>query len=157
MSAAGAVGDEGFYTWGSTQQMVADVQMWLDDPASDFGWLVKADTVQAQTTKRFDTRENPTAGYRPVLTVSFETAWCGADLDGDGLVGISDFLSLLALWGTNPAGPPDPDGDGVVGIADFLELLANCDQRRADWKNGRSHAIMRLPCSRPPQNTRSAS
>ena len=51
VSAAGAVGYEGFYNWGSTQQMVADVQMWLDDPSSDFGWLVKADTVQAQTTK----------------------------------------------------------------------------------------------------------
>ena len=50
-----------------------------------------------------------------------------ADLDGDGLVGILDFLALLAAWGPCP-GPPDPcladiDGDGVVGIADFLYLL----------------------------------
>ncbi len=125
VSAAGAVAGEGFYTWSSTPQMVADVQMWLDDPVSDFGWLVTADTVQGQTAKRFDTHENPTAGYRPVLTVSYETESCDADLDGDGLVGISDFLDLLAQWGTDPAGPPDLDGDGVVGITDFLDLLAN--------------------------------
>ncbi|MEE8459038.1 MAG: hypothetical protein V3S08_04155 [Phycisphaerales bacterium] len=50
---------------------------------------------------------------------------CPADLDGDGAVGIVDFLDLLAQWGTNPGGPPDLDGDGNVGITDFLELLAS--------------------------------
>ena len=50
---------------------------------------------------------------------------CPWDLDGGGSVGINDFLSLLAQWGTDPGGPPDFDGDGDVGINDFLELLAN--------------------------------
>ena len=49
---------------------------------------------------------------------------CAADLDGDGTVGITDFLELLAQWGTTPGGPPNFDGDGTVGITDFLELLA---------------------------------
>ncbi len=49
---------------------------------------------------------------------------CLADLDGSGDVGISDFLALLAAWGTDPGGPPDINADGVVGIIDFLELLA---------------------------------
>ncbi len=40
----------------------------------------------------------------------------------DGVVGINDFLSLLADWGG--AGDCDFDGGGV-GINDFLELLAN--------------------------------
>jgi len=47
------------------------------------------------------------------------------DLNGDGTVGINDFLDLLAAWDSDPGGPPDYDGDGVVGINDFLELLAN--------------------------------
>ncbi len=42
--------------------------------------------------------------------------------DGDGNVGIVDFLAVLADWG-NPS-PCDFDGGGV-GITDFLELLAN--------------------------------
>jgi len=50
---------------------------------------------------------------------------CPWDLDGGGDVGITDFLDLLALWGTDPGGPPDFDGDGNVGILDFLELLAH--------------------------------
>ena len=48
---------------------------------------------------------------------------CPADIDGDGEVGVTDFLLLLAAWG-NTGGPEDIDGDGVVGVLDFLELLA---------------------------------
>jgi hypothetical protein len=51
------------------------------------------------------------------------------DLDGDGVVGIQDFLVLLAGWGECPSRPDpcpaDLDGDGEVGIVDFLTLLAN--------------------------------
>jgi len=52
------------------------------------------------------------------------------DINGDGIVGIDDFLLLLAAWGPcdDPCPPscrPDFDGDCVVGIADFLTLLAN--------------------------------
>ncbi len=51
------------------------------------------------------------------------------DLDGDGTVGINDFLDLLAAWGPCPSCPPfctgDVDFDCNVGISDFLTLLAN--------------------------------
>jgi len=50
---------------------------------------------------------------------------CPWDLDADGSVGTSDFLSLLGMWGTNPGGPPDFDGDGDVGTSDFLDLLGH--------------------------------
>ena len=50
---------------------------------------------------------------------------CPGDVDGDNIVGITDFLALLAMWGTDPGGPPDFDGDGDVGITDFLFLLGN--------------------------------
>ena len=51
------------------------------------------------------------------------------DLDGDGSVGITDFLLFLAAWGPCPD-PPDPcpadlDRNGIVGITDFLILLAH--------------------------------
>ncbi len=52
------------------------------------------------------------------------------DLDGDGFVGITDFLILLAAWGPCDAPCPpictgDLDADCQVGITDFLLLLAN--------------------------------
>ena len=48
-------------------------------------------------------------------------------LDGDGIVGITDFPALLGAWGACP-GPPDPcpgDLDGAVVVTDLLVLLAN--------------------------------
>ena len=51
-----------------------------------------------------------------------------ADLNGDGAVGVNDFLLLLQRWGACPAGPGcagDIDRDGQVGVSDFLLLLAS--------------------------------
>jgi hypothetical protein len=53
-----------------------------------------------------------------------ESSSCPGDLDGDGEVGITDFLALLAAWGPNPGHPADLDGDDEVGVTDFLALLA---------------------------------
>jgi hypothetical protein len=50
---------------------------------------------------------------------------CPADIDGDGVVNVTDFLALLAAWGPNPGHPADINGDGTVGVNDFLELLAS--------------------------------
>ena len=47
---------------------------------------------------------------------------CPWDLDGDGQIGIGDFLIVIGGWGT-PAG--DVDGDGDTGISDFLALLGH--------------------------------
>jgi len=54
-----------------------------------------------------------------------------SDLDGDGIVGMVDFLALLEAWGscsdcsTPQACPADFDGDCSVGILDLLILLGN--------------------------------
>lgn len=52
-----------------------------------------------------------------------------ADLNGDGGVGIIDFLALLATWGPCPETCclADLDLDGSVGISDFLMLLSEWD------------------------------
>ncbi len=48
----------------------------------------------------------------------------GGDLDGDGTVGITDLLSLLADWGPCAAScPADLSGDGAVDSIDLLLLL----------------------------------
>ncbi len=49
---------------------------------------------------------------------------CPWDLDGDG-VDHTDLQAMLDAWGTDPGGPPDFDGDGNVGVTDLLALLAN--------------------------------
>jgi spore coat protein A len=70
VSASQAVGGNGSYSWSGTQ-MVADVQSWLDNPVTNFGWLVLGNETGSQTAKRFDSKDNGTAGNRPRLTIDF--------------------------------------------------------------------------------------
>ena len=67
VSASQSVGGIGQYTWNSAH-MVADVQSWLDNPESNFGWLVLGDETAIATVKRFDTRESASP---PVLTIQY--------------------------------------------------------------------------------------
>jgi spore coat protein A, manganese oxidase len=67
VSASQSVAGIGSYAWTSAQ-MAADVQSWLDNPATNFGWLVLGDESAGATAKRFDTRESATP---PVLTIQY--------------------------------------------------------------------------------------
>jgi hypothetical protein len=46
------------------------------------------------------------------------------DIDGDGLIGIPDVLSIIEHWGICPNCVSDLDHDGEVGIIDLLSLIA---------------------------------
>jgi hypothetical protein len=70
VSASQSVGAIGMYTW-SSPLMVADVQSWLNNPATNFGWLVLGDESDILTAKRFDTRESASP---PVLTIQYRPA-----------------------------------------------------------------------------------
>ncbi len=48
-----------------------------------------------------------------------------ADLDGNGEVGIEDFLRVLGTWGPCAGCPEDFDNDGIVGITEFLTVLGS--------------------------------
>jgi hypothetical protein len=67
VSASQSVGAIGQYVW-SSAQMVADVQSWLDNPSTNFGWLVKGDESSSATAKRFDSRQSTSP---PVLTIEY--------------------------------------------------------------------------------------
>ncbi len=97
-SASSTVDGVGFYTWGATPEMVADVQGWLDDPSSNFGWILMGDET-ARSTKRFDTRENAETDHRPVLMVEYTLP---VDSDGDGVPDDQDpFPNDPTEWADN--------------------------------------------------------
>jgi hypothetical protein len=69
-------------------------------------------------------------GVCDILSASAAAPPKPGDLDGDGTVGVSDFLLLLAAWGpcADPCPPHcfgDVDTDCSVGVDDFLLLLAH--------------------------------
>jgi hypothetical protein len=82
-SAVALVDQIGRYSWGSTAEMVSDVQGWLDHPETGFGWILLGDESRATTVKRFDSREAPELESRPLLYVEF-TPPCSPDPKGQG-------------------------------------------------------------------------
>jgi len=77
ISAVAVVGGLGSYTWGSTTNMVADVQAWLDTPSTNFGWILIGDESAASTAKRFNSKEFADPALRPTLRVEFIPGPCG--------------------------------------------------------------------------------
>jgi hypothetical protein len=62
---------QGDYTWGSTPQMVADVQSWLDAPQKNFGWLLLGNEAEEGTLKIFVSRHSDKPSAQPQLTIKF--------------------------------------------------------------------------------------
>lgn len=60
------------FTWGSTTEMVADVQGWLDAPSTNHGWiLLNGDETGTQTFFAFYSSEWTNAAQTPVLAVTY--------------------------------------------------------------------------------------
>ncbi len=76
-SATAPVGANGSYTWESPQ-LAVDVENWLADPGSDFGWVLIGGESAASTAKRFASREHPEEATRPALTLSYDATAVGA-------------------------------------------------------------------------------
>ncbi len=127
VSGSTVVNDIADYTWTSTPEMVADVQNWLDDPSTNYGWAIIGNESTLMTVKRFATREYTVEDQRPLLTIEFEEGGkdIPGDFDGDGDVDASDLAALLAAWGPCDDCPEDLNDDGAVGPGDLATLLAN--------------------------------
>ena len=63
----------GDYVFGSTDRMVTDVQIWLESPEIDFGYMLIGDESQAGSAKRFNSRQNTDQGTRPVMIVEYNS------------------------------------------------------------------------------------
>ena len=58
------------YTFATTARMVADVQDWLDQPATNFGWILICEAeATAFTARRFASRED--VNYGPLLQLDY--------------------------------------------------------------------------------------
>ena len=89
-----------------------DVQDWLANPDSNFGWILIADET-SNTSKRFDSRDYFDAANRPVLEVTFSNAtvfdfsgiWYDPNLDGEGyLLFKTPFGWLVYFFGYRDTG-----------------------------------------------------
>jgi hypothetical protein len=113
MSASRTIGDQSSVSYDFTSpQLLADVQGWLANPSSNFGWALIGDESRFGTARRFNSRENLDAASRPKLTIVYDVLAAGStwNVNGGG------------AWGTatNWSGGV-PDGPGAE--AKFLDKL----------------------------------
>ncbi len=135
-SATSVITGVGSYTFGTTAQMAADVQNWLDVPGSNFGWIFIGDEMTAGSAKRFDSKENSIVLNRPSLTVFFIPPPCcigtrgDVNNDGGANANILDLNYLVNRIFRN--GPPaacfveaDVNADGASSNILDLNFLVN--------------------------------
>lgn len=152
----------GTYTMAPSPELIADVQAWLDDPASNFGWILVGNETIAQTTKRFDSREST---MPPVLTVSygmdFAAVLSGSNQvppnasAGGGFISATLTDSTLAVSGSFSGLHSDLDADiaggahlhsGLSGqagsISIFLNPTADADLRGGSFDAGANSFVL---------------
>jgi hypothetical protein len=83
-SAAASVDQAGLYVWGSTAALVEDVQAWLDEPATNFGWILVGDEPR-HSAKRFHSRQSEVADQRPALRIDFSPPTAVQDVTWGGI------------------------------------------------------------------------
>ena len=57
------------YTW-SGSGLLADVQAWVSNPASNFGWVIRANEIDVESAQRLNSRQN--SNNPPQLTVTYQ-------------------------------------------------------------------------------------
>ena len=110
----------GSFSWISGA-LAGDVQGWVDDPSTNFGWILRADeTVPNMSAHVFSSRESG-SGLRPQLQLTFT-----------GVAGLSRREIWLQQYFSSAyfvSDKADPDGDGISNLMEyafaFSPLVAN--------------------------------
>jgi len=122
VSASKSVTSVAWYTWGSVARLVADVQQWVDQPTTNFGWGVIGNEVALHSVKKFDAHELGVNAPQLIVIYTPPPA-IPADINNDGVVNGVDLAILLGAWGSANAAA-DIDNDGIVAGSDLALLLA---------------------------------
>src|SRR5262249_52310196 len=60
-----------YVTW-SSAGLVSDVQGWVTNPTTNFGWMIVGDETTNGTSRLFVSSESPHTAYRPALTIVYD-------------------------------------------------------------------------------------
>jgi len=134
ISATTTVDAIGQYSW-SGAALVADVQTWLDNPATDFGWILKGQENGTMQAKRFDSRENATPANRPTLSITYTLPNVVGTTASIGSLGAGTYTAIVT------------DANGCTSSCDVTinepsAVVANCSVLNHVTCNGGSDAAV---------------
>ena len=124
-----AVASNNFYRW-SSALMNADVQSWLSNPATNFGWLIRGDESATTTATRFNSRQNTDTTRRPYLRVYYTptggspTGACCLPTD---LCAVLTQTECAAQAGTYQGDGTDCSPDPCAGTPTTVTIVASKD------------------------------
>lgn len=127
-SATTSVAGVGTYTW-SDPGLTADVQRWVDDRSSNFGWLLRTVETGFQTAKAFATREDPDPTARPALIVAYLPPSASVTSLGAGCARPGD--TPLSLGASGDPTVPNPSFALVLSGGPTGSIVAYHYARRA--------------------------
>ncbi|MCH5375206.1 MAG: DNRLRE domain-containing protein, partial [Planctomycetes bacterium] len=120
---------DAFYTWDASPQMVADVQNWLDNPATNYGWLLQSDETQ-NSAKRFASREAADPALQPALLIQYTEAPPAEVSIGDVVLAEGDSGSVAARFDVTLSAPSATEVTVDFATADG-SAVAGTDYRAA--------------------------
>lgn len=147
----------------NTPGLVNSVQSWVDDPGSNFGWMLISPDTEIGNALRFDSTQSNISANRPILTIEYEIVTDPKDLNGDMVFNAADVNALYMAINTmsgdllfdlnsdNQINESDLDflivelaetafGDAtldqVVNLEDLAKLATNFGQSVNDWGAG---------------------
>ena len=113
-------------TWGTTSALVSDVQGWLNNPMTNFGWaLVNSDETDSRTFRAFWTKRIQRPDIASVeLLVTYSVL--PGNVNGDNVVNGLDINVIAGHWlATGSNIPGDANFDGVVNGLDINLVAAH--------------------------------
>ncbi|USN98515.1 MAG: DNRLRE domain-containing protein [Phycisphaeraceae bacterium] len=115
-----------FYLFESVQ-MAADVQGWLDNPAANFGWIIRGQESGTRNARRFESRTSPITSARPELAVFYtENNPCPADLaEPFGVLDLADVQTFIAAFVSGDLLADLAPPAGVLDLADVQAFIAS--------------------------------
>lgn len=117
-SASTSVSGTGSYSFGSSSGIVDDVQAWLNNPSSNFGWiLISQSESVSKSARRFGARES--GGNAPTLFIQYSVPAATVTISGkttyyDGAQAVTGVTLSLTGAKTDSA---TTGGDGTFGFS----------------------------------------
>jgi hypothetical protein len=107
---------DGLYSW-TGAGLVADVQNWIDQPATNFGWILIGDESTTSSAARFNSKED--ANGKP--TISIEYTVCPAQINLPGVISSNTYEAAIIT----ASGSIQSPSNVLFKVVDYAELQSN--------------------------------